>query len=124
MSWSKVTVICDSGRATTAAGRRVGGDDHRGGGRVEHVDLVRLADQDAAVGRGDEHVAAGAAVGDRDAAQRGQVDHRQLAAGVGVGAGVLRDEQQARRASVPGWPKAIESMSASNVSITSARAGR
>ena len=75
--------------------RRIGRQDHRGRGRIQDVDLVRLADQHVAIRRGHDHVPTRAAIGQGHSAQGGQVHHGQFAAGVLVGSGVVRDEQQA-----------------------------
>ena len=82
-----------------AARRRIRRDDGRCEHGVQHVDLVRLADEQAPVGRPEDDVAARAAGRDGDATQRRDVDHREFGsargeARVGDRARVVRHEQQ------------------------------
>ena len=71
-----------------AVGGRVGRHHVRRQDGADLVDLVRLAEQDLAVGGGLDALAARAAPGDIDGMHRGQVDHRE-AAGAALPKGVL-----------------------------------
>src|SRR5262249_12906444 len=61
----------------------------------EHVDLMRLADQDSTVGRGADDVAPGPTAGHGDRPERSQVDHHQVAPHVRLRAGVAAHKQEA-----------------------------
>ena len=65
---------------------------------TELVHLVRLRDQDAAVGGRAQHFAARAALGERHAVERGDVEHLQGRALDRIVGQVGRDEQQPREA--------------------------
>ena len=100
MSWSKVTSMNARGRAVTVPGGGLTAMTSGGTTGSSDVDLVRLADQQPAVGGGQEVEAAGAALRDRHLLERGDVNHRQVGGRGGDGAGrgvrgvVVRDEQE------------------------------
>ena len=94
----RAAMLSGGGLTATTVGGTTGSSD---------VDLVRLADQEPAVGGGQEVEAARAALRDRHLLERGDVDHRQVGGRGGDGARrgvrgvVVRDEQQVVQRACP-----------------------